>query len=59
MPPDERGEADAFEATVGDVIDVSQEFLEAQTDGIHGQAVADKFLFERDGLGHQSRAALP
>src|SRR5688572_25646731 len=49
----ERGQADAFEAPVGDVVNVLGEVLGAEADGIHGQAVADELLLERDGLGHQ------
>ena len=49
----ERGETDALEATVGDIVDIGHELIDRETDGVHGQAVADKFFFELDRLGHE------
>jgi len=40
-----RGEADALEATVRDEINIGQEIIEAQTDGVYRQAVLDNSFF--------------
>ncbi len=48
----ERGEAHTLEAAVGDVVDVGDEFLDREADGVDREAVADEVLFQGDTLGH-------
>ena len=48
------GEADAFQASIRDVIDLEKELVHREADRVHRQAVADEILLELHRLRHRS-----
>ncbi len=48
----QRFEADSFESSVRNVVDVLEEIFFAQADGVHGQAIANEIFFQGDRFRH-------